>query len=266
MPDGPPFNAFVARFSLSRGSLIHKWGVFCVLKTSTTLGLTRLSPPPLFPKYFSMPSSVFYMFSNYRVGILFPLENLLWDLVPNFWTKKGWDKITWNWPVTLSSSLPVSLLPSFYSCSSTPLLWGKLQCQTLSRGTVWRIDGRMTDSPSRWCWWWWWWWGPFLVYFLPILGGQKAAVSDSVEGWLPGRGMVCSRQPWSFQSVHPHGRPDRWTEGRMTGRAGSGAASFVISTSFNNNNNNNNNELCSRASISLPTLVKCWQWHRLWYW
>jgi len=25
--------------------------------------------------------------------------------------------------------------------------------------------------------------GPFLVYFLPILGGQKAAVSGSVEGW-----------------------------------------------------------------------------------
>jgi hypothetical protein len=40
--------------------------------------------------------------------------------------------------------------------------------------------------------------GPFLVYFLPILGGQKAAMSDLVEGWLP----VCSRQPWSFQGVH----------------------------------------------------------------
>jgi hypothetical protein len=25
--------------------------------------------------------------------------------------------------------------------------------------------------------------GPFLVYFLPILGGQKAAVSGSGEGW-----------------------------------------------------------------------------------
>jgi len=24
---------------------------------------------------------------------------------------------------------------------------------------------------------------PFLVYFLPIFGGQKAAVLDSVEGW-----------------------------------------------------------------------------------
>ncbi len=56
--------------------------------------------------------------------------------------------------------------------------------------------------------------GPFLVYFLPILGGrrpliyvlfpsilggQKLAVSNSVEGWLPGRGMVCNRQPQSFR-------------------------------------------------------------------
>jgi hypothetical protein len=24
--------------------------------------------------------------------------------------------------------------------------------------------------------------GPFLVYFLPIIGGQKAAMSDSIEG------------------------------------------------------------------------------------
>jgi hypothetical protein len=50
------------------------------------------------------------------------------------------------------------------------------------------------------------------------------------------RGMVCSRQPRSFQGVHPHGRPDGWTQGRqgrMTGRAGSGAGSFVIPTSFN---------------------------------
>jgi hypothetical protein len=38
-----------------------------------------------------------------------------------------------------------------------------------------------------------------MFYFLPILGGQKLAVSDSVEGWLPGRGMVCSRQPRSFR-------------------------------------------------------------------
>jgi len=38
-----------------------------------------------------------------------------------------------------------------------------------------------------------------MFYFLPILGGQKPAVSDSIEEWLPGRGMVCSRQPQSFR-------------------------------------------------------------------
>ncbi len=41
--------------------------------------------------------------------------------------------------------------------------------------------------------------------------------------------MACNRQPGSVQDVDPHGRPDGWTEGgqgRMTGRAGSGAASF----------------------------------------
>jgi hypothetical protein len=51
-------------------------------------------------------------------------------------------------------------------------------------------------------------------YFLPILSGQKVAVLDSVEGWLPGRGMVWSRQPQSFQGVDLHGQPDKWTEGR----------------------------------------------------
>ncbi len=86
--------------------------------------------------------------------------------------------------------------------------------------------------------------GPFLIYFLPILGGQKTAVSNLGEGWCvaPGlfpshyfliyvlfpsyswwaetcsvrlsKGMVCRRQPRSFQGVHPHGRSDGWTEGR----------------------------------------------------
>jgi len=49
--------------------------------------------------------------------------------------------------------------------------------------------------------------------------------------------MVCSRHfhPRSFQGVDSHGRPDVWTEGRqgrMTGWAGSGAASLLIPTSF----------------------------------
>jgi hypothetical protein len=50
--------------------------------------------------------------------------------------------------------------------------------------------------------------GPFLVYFLPILGGQKVAVSDSVEGWC--------RFAWTT------GRMDRgmtwWTTGRIQGK------------------------------------------------
>ncbi len=47
-------------------------------------------------------------------------------------------------------------------------------------------------------------------------------MSDSAEGWCAAgnlgasrvsiRGMVCSRQPRSFQGVDPHGRLDGWTE------------------------------------------------------
>jgi len=35
--------------------------------------------------------------------------------------------------------------------------------------------------------------GPFLVYFLPILGGQKATVSDSVKGWCAVGNLGASR-------------------------------------------------------------------------
>jgi len=35
--------------------------------------------------------------------------------------------------------------------------------------------------------------GPFLVYFLPILGGQKVAVSNSVEGWCVAGNLGASR-------------------------------------------------------------------------
>jgi len=35
--------------------------------------------------------------------------------------------------------------------------------------------------------------GPFLVYFLPIFGGQKAAVLDSVEGWCAAGNLGASR-------------------------------------------------------------------------
>jgi len=35
--------------------------------------------------------------------------------------------------------------------------------------------------------------GPFLVYFLPIVGEQKAAVSDLVEGWCAAGNLGASR-------------------------------------------------------------------------
>ncbi len=35
--------------------------------------------------------------------------------------------------------------------------------------------------------------GPFLVYFLPILRGQKAAMSDSVEGWCAAGNLEASK-------------------------------------------------------------------------
>ncbi len=47
--------------------------------------------------------------------------------------------------------------------------------------------------------------GPFLVYFLPILGGQKAAVSDSVEGWCAAGNLGASKV-----SI----RMDDWMDGR----------------------------------------------------
>jgi hypothetical protein len=37
--------------------------------------------------------------------------------------------------------------------------------------------------------------GPFLVYFLPILGGQKTTVSDSAEGWCATPGLFLSHYP-----------------------------------------------------------------------
>jgi len=49
--------------------------------------------------------------------------------------------------------------------------------------------------------------GPFLGYFLPILGGQKATVLDSVEGWCAAGNLRASRVST--------GRMDRWTTGWM---------------------------------------------------
>jgi hypothetical protein len=45
--------------------------------------------------------------------------------------------------------------------------------------------------------------GPFLVYFLPIIGGQKAAVSGLVEGWCAASNLGTSRCRFA------------WTTGRM---------------------------------------------------
>jgi hypothetical protein len=59
--------------------------------------------------------------------------------------------------------------------------------------------------------------GPFLVYFLPILGGQKAAVSDSVEGWCATDNLGASRVLI---------RMDDWTDGQRDDGTDSGKASF----------------------------------------
>jgi len=78
--------------------------------------------------------------------------------------------------------------------------------------------------------------GPFLVYFLPILGGQKTAVSDSTEGWCATPGLFPSH--YRLISARMIGQMDRrqmtrQMTGQMTGCTDSGAASFVIPTSFN---------------------------------
>jgi len=69
--------------------------------------------------------------------------------------------------------------------------------------------------------------GPFLVYILPILGGQKAAVSDSVEGWCAAGNLRASRV-----SIHMNDRMDGQRDDRMNDRTDSGEASFLIPTSF----------------------------------
>jgi len=69
--------------------------------------------------------------------------------------------------------------------------------------------------------------GPFLVYFLPILGGQKAAVSDLVEGWCAAGNLGASRV-----SIHM----DDWMDGQrddgMDDQTDLGEASFFILTPF----------------------------------
>ncbi len=49
-------------------------------------------------------------------------------------------------------------------------------------------------------------------YFIPGLFPSHSLWAESCSVRLS-KGMVCSRQPQSFQGVDPHGRPDGWTEG-----------------------------------------------------
>jgi hypothetical protein len=51
-------------------------------------------------------------------------------------------------------------------------------------------------------------------YFIPGLFLSHSWWAESCSVRLS-RGMVCSRQPRSFQGVYPHGRPDEWTEDKQ---------------------------------------------------
>jgi len=55
--------------------------------------------------------------------------------------------------------------------------------------------------------------GPFLVYFLPILGGQKAAVSDSAEGWCAADNLGASRVSIRMDNRTDGQREDDGTHG-----------------------------------------------------
>ncbi len=68
--------------------------------------------------------------------------------------------------------------------------------------------------------------GPFLVYFLPILGGQKAAVSDLVEGWCAAGNLGPSRVSIRMDD-RTDGQRDDGTDGQIQGKL------HFIPTSFN---------------------------------
>ncbi len=57
--------------------------------------------------------------------------------------------------------------------------------------------------------------GPFLVYFLPILGGQKAAVSDSVEGWCAAGNLGASKVSISMDDRTDGQTDDKMDDGRI---------------------------------------------------
>jgi hypothetical protein len=66
--------------------------------------------------------------------------------------------------------------------------------------------------------------GPFLVYFLPILGGQKAAVSNSIEGWCATGNLGTSRV-----SIRMDNRTDGQRDNGMDGRRDRLRGSFISS-------------------------------------
>jgi len=61
--------------------------------------------------------------------------------------------------------------------------------------------------------------GPFLVYFLPILGGQKAAVSDSIEGWCAAGNLGASRVSICMDDRTDGQRNDGREDGTDSGEA-----------------------------------------------
>ncbi len=63
--------------------------------------------------------------------------------------------------------------------------------------------------------------GPFLVYFLPILGGQNAAMSDSVKGWCAAGNLEASKV-----SIRKDDQTDGQMDDRMDDWMDSGEASF----------------------------------------
>ncbi len=60
----------------------------------------------------------------------------------------------------------------------------------------------------------------FLVYFLPILGGQKATVSESVEGWCAAGNLGACRVSIRMDD-RMDGQRDDGTDGRRDGFRGS---------------------------------------------
>jgi hypothetical protein len=85
--------------------------------------------------------------------------------------------------------------------------------------------------------------GPFLVYFLPILDGQKAAVSDSVEGWCAAGNLGASRVSIRMDDQTDGQMDDEMDDGRIKGKL------HFIPTSFN---------ICNCLPKVLPAHLHSW--------